>query len=119
LDSVSGYPMYKVAEAIGGGVRGTSKNLIFAANGPKPEIVSSDAINNDIEIVENAQYCLVFDLPIPAQGLRWNDMVNWWKGLNSTEPDPERSLYRRLDRSLSSGPEHLFLRTYFSSFKEN
>jgi hypothetical protein len=37
-----------------GGVRGEMKNLIFAADGPKPRIVLRDAINNDLEIVENA-----------------------------------------------------------------
>lgn len=44
-----------------GGVRGEMKNLIFAADGPKPRIVISDAINNDLQIVENAEYCLVYD----------------------------------------------------------
>jgi len=33
------------------GVAGDLKNLIFAADGPKPRIVLRDAINNVIEIV--------------------------------------------------------------------
>ena len=37
------------------GVAGELKNLIFAANGPKPRIVLQDAINNVIEITENAE----------------------------------------------------------------
>lgn len=37
----------------GGGVGTPAKNLIFAANGPKPELVLRDAVNNDIEIVRN------------------------------------------------------------------
>src|SRR5688572_21466176 len=35
------------------GVDGELKNLIFAADGPKPRIVLRDALNNLIEIVEN------------------------------------------------------------------
>lgn len=58
-----------------GGVQGSIKNLIFAANGPKPEIVLADAINNDIRIVKNEQYCLVYDQPIPERGLLWKDLV--------------------------------------------
>ena len=46
------------------GVSGELKNLIFAANGPKPRIVLRDAINNVIEITENARYCLVYDQPL-------------------------------------------------------
>ena len=33
------------------GVSGGVKNLIFAANGPKPELVLRDAVNNDVEII--------------------------------------------------------------------
>ena len=39
-----------------GGVEGNTKNLIFAANGPKPDIVLRDAMSNDIEIVANSEY---------------------------------------------------------------
>lgn len=31
----------------GGGVGTPAKNLIFAANGPKPELVHRDTVNND------------------------------------------------------------------------
>lgn len=41
----------------GGGVGTPAKNLIFAANGPKPELVLRDAVNNDIEIVQNGEFC--------------------------------------------------------------
>jgi hypothetical protein len=43
------------------GVRGEMKNLIFAATGPKPKIILRDAVNNDLEIVEIAEDCLVYD----------------------------------------------------------
>ena len=48
------------------GVDGELKNLIFAADGPKPEIVLRDAINNVIEITRHAQNCLVYDRPLRA-----------------------------------------------------
>ena len=47
------------------GVQGKVKNLIFAAIGPKPEIVLIDSVNNDIQIVKNEHSCLVYDKPIP------------------------------------------------------
>ncbi|BBC28869.1 hypothetical protein SGFS_001600 [Streptomyces graminofaciens] len=40
------------------GVDGEMKNLIFAADGPKPQIVLPDSISNTIRIVKNEQYCL-------------------------------------------------------------
>jgi len=54
----------------GGGVGSPAKNLIFAANGPKPDLVLRDAVNNDVEIVRNGEYCLIYDEPIPADGLK-------------------------------------------------
>ena len=50
------------------GVKGKVKNLIFASNGEKPEIVLKDSVNNDIQIVKNEQSCLVYDQPIPERG---------------------------------------------------
>jgi hypothetical protein len=50
----------------GGGVEGPTKNLIFAAKIPKPDIVLRDAVSNDIEIVANAEHCLVYEQPIPG-----------------------------------------------------
>lgn len=61
----------------GGGVGTPAKNLIFAANGPKPELVLRDAVNNDIEIVRNGEFCLVYDQPIPADGLTFSNLIDW------------------------------------------
>jgi hypothetical protein len=47
-----------------GGVRGEMKNLIFATDGRMPKSVLRDAINNGLEIVENAEHCLVYDRPL-------------------------------------------------------
>lgn len=119
VDQISGYPVYKVLP-LRDGVAGTAKNLIFAADGPKPEIVIADAINNDIQIVKNAEYCLVYDSPIPATGLRWLDLVRWWAGKNgvdATSIETERELYRRLAKSLGSPPESLVFKSYFEKFK--
>lgn len=86
------------------GVDGELKNLIFAANGPKPEIVLRDAINNVIEITRNAQYCLVYDRPLSEHGLSWRDLVTWWAarhGPGGTERDQAVALYHRLAKSMS------------------
>jgi len=105
-----------------GGVSGTIKNIIFAANGPKPEIVLIDAVSNDIKIVENEQYCLVYDKPILEGGLLWTDLLEWWQ---ERQPQPfsnhrtlELSLLQRLLASLSkdSPPERLLFQTYYRHF---
>jgi very-short-patch-repair endonuclease len=98
------------------GVAGELKNLIFAANGPKPRIVLQDAINNVIEITENAEYCLVFDQPLTGAGLSWRELTAWWtlkQGLTGSERDRARSLYRRLDESMDGNEaERLVFKTY-------
>ena len=110
-----------------GGVSGDIKNIIFAANGPKPEIVLTDTMNNNIDIVANAQYCLVYDKPIMSSGLLWNDLVTWWKDKCQCEDDMvERSLYSRLRDSLfymegskriPNEAERFILYTYHKEFK--
>jgi hypothetical protein len=60
------------------GVAGELKNLIFAADGPKAEIVFSDALNNDVLVVKNEQFCLVYDRPLGAEGLTWAELTSWW-----------------------------------------
>ena len=97
------------------GVAGDFKNLIFATTGLKPKIVFRDAINNDIEIVEKAKHCLIYDRPLEAHGLSWSELVDWWMAINGRLGDPEpagRTLYMRLSSSLASPPEHLLFKTY-------
>ncbi len=105
----------------GQGVAGKVKNLVFAANGPKPEIVLIDSVSNEIQIVQNEQYCLVYDMPIPEHGLLWTDLVEWWREQdgNSTlkREELEISLYKRLRRSLVSEPEKLLFHAYFAQFR--
>lgn len=115
VEQMSGYPVYRIVKK--GGVAGSCKNLIFAANGPKPEIVLIDAINNDIQIVKNQEFCLVYDRPIGLNGLRWIELVQWWADLDGSK-DPERDLYRRLAASLSSPPEKKLFHLYFELLRD-
>lgn len=96
------------------GVDGEVKNLIFAADGPKPQIVLPDSISNTIRIVKNEQYCLVYDLPLEE---RWADLVAWWVRRHPEQAgDPTQShlsLRERLRRSLGdNGAELLVFDTY-------
>lgn len=98
---------------------GTLKNLIFAADGPKPEIVLRDAVNNDIEITANSEYCLVYDRPLDDTGLTWRKLVAWW---GEAHPgDDERAVALDLHRRLSSGlngAERLVLNTYARLYRD-
>jgi hypothetical protein len=87
---------------------------VFASNGKKPEIVLRDALNNAIEITKGAETCLVYDRPLPEEGLTWAALVDWWaEQLHSTNLEvTQRHLYQRLASSLASPPETLLFRTY-------
>lgn len=101
-----------------GGVSGDVKNLIFAANGPKPDLVLADAVHNVVDIVANAQYCLVYDKPITNEGLLWRDLVRWWQETSGCEESQfEHSLYLRLKESLGSEVEKLLFFTYYKDVK--
>lgn len=120
-DEIAGFQVYRAAK-IGAEVSDKVKNIIFASNGPKPRIVLSDALSNDIAIVENQQHCLVYDKPLPQQGLLWSDLVSWWAERGNVQPtiETERALFKRLRDSLSqqSPPERTLFETYFKSFRE-
>lgn len=109
----------------GGGVGTPAKNLIFAANGPKPELVLRDAVNNDIEITRNGEFCLVFDQPIPADGLSYNKLIEWWRGRqNFADEVPPREvgldLHDRLKASLGDNPvEQLVFDAYAARYREH
>ncbi len=75
-DRIGDKAFYQVA-SIHPGVRGTIKNIIFAAK-YKPEIVFDDALNNDIRILKNEDQCLIYDRPIPVNGLMWGELVGWY-----------------------------------------
>lgn len=97
------------------GVAGELKNLIFASDGPKPKIVLRDALANTIEITENENTCLVYDRPLPEEGLTWAALVDWWATEKLRETNLHvagQHLYQRLKESLDEGPERRVLWTY-------
>lgn len=116
-DTLSGATIYRVVR-LSAGVAGKPKNLIFAANGPKPDLVLADAINNDIRIAKNEQYCLVYAESIPATGLLWQDLVGWWaaQARPAENKTPERALYDRLEQSLVSDPERQLFKHFFKQY---
>lgn len=109
---------------VGGGVHGPTKNLIFAANGPKPEIVLRDAMNNDIEIVKNAEFCLVYDQPVPAEGLRFSRLVTWWRereniAASISDREVGLRLHDRLSTSLDSDAERVIFDAYAGRYRDS
>ena len=71
--TAAGYPTFTTVSTRMGGNR-SPKNLIFASP-DKPDIRFRNVVDNDIEIVTNADKVLVYDHPIGADGLRWRDLA--------------------------------------------
>ncbi|WP_437033512.1 hypothetical protein [Streptomyces sp. enrichment culture] len=103
------------------GADGRFRNLIFAGTTPKADLVLSNSVDNTVQLAGgNADGWLVYDRPLPSEGLRWLDMIDWWR---ETEPEATagkddaevcRLLYARFKASLSreSPPEHRFFEAY-------
>ncbi len=113
-----GYPVFKIV-SLCRGVAGTPKNLVFASPW-KPDIRFRDAVNNDIEIVTNADKVLVYDRPIGTEGLRWSDLQAWWTAHEAIvdEEEAKRTLYRRLKKSLpkESPPQQRLFKAFHEGF---
>jgi hypothetical protein len=105
-----------VAQSEGGGVAGEMKNLIFAADGHKPKVVLRDAINNDLELVANGEYCLVYDQPWRTNALTLRQLGSWWAEREQlTDLDETEVWYlllERLHRSLDNDAERRIFNTY-------
>jgi very-short-patch-repair endonuclease len=106
-----------VARADGAGVAGEMKNLIFAADGPKPQFVFSDALNNDLKAIKNSEYCLIYDREVGAPGLTWRQLGDWWADHADLTHLPETQVWSnllgRLYRSLGdNGAERRILDVY-------
>jgi hypothetical protein len=106
-----------LARAAGAGVAGEVKNLIFAADSPKPEFVFSDALNNDLKAIKNAEYCLIYDRPMGGDGLTWRQLGDWWADYAGLTRLPETQVWSnllgRLHRSLGdNGAERRILDVY-------
>ncbi len=103
------------------GVRGEMRNLIFAADGPKPRIVLRDAISNDLKVVENEQHCLVYDQPLSMTGLTWRQLTAWWAKSDGLDGEEERAaahgLYARLLKSMEhNGAERFVFERYCARY---
>ena len=69
-------PVYGVV-SMDPGVGSDVKNIIFAST-YKPDIVLSDALGNEVRVVDDAAACLVYDRPIPAGGITWRELREWY-----------------------------------------
>jgi len=95
---------------------GTVKNLIFASDGPKPDLVLKDTLTYEIEVVTNQQHILIYDQPISVDGIKWNDLVAWWANKYNVYQNQDNLFYNRLYQSLGSPPEELFFRAYYEIY---
>lgn len=116
----SGYPIFSVTD-VSSSVAGEMKNLIFASVGQKPELVFRDAINNNVEIVKNADSVLVYDQVVPPSGaLLWKHLRDWWGHKNALDPDQAKAqLYQRLSaavRLARSPGEYAIFKTFYSRY---
>lgn len=118
VDERDGYPAFRIVSTHQG-VQGRPKNIIFASSA-KPDIRFKDAINNDIEIATNADKVLIYDRPIGAGGLTWNDLQAWWADSKSITDakQAKKSLYRRLKQCIpsTSPPQMMLFESYFKTF---
>ena len=101
-----GYPVFSLVSTQAAHNR-QPKNLIFASLA-KPDIRFASAVDNDIEIVGNADEVLVYDRPIGGDGIRWRDLQAWWQDTQQIADDDEakRSLYQRLPAACPATHRH-------------
>jgi hypothetical protein len=114
VNVISGAPVYGWRQ-IGQGHVGRPKNLIFATLS-KPDVVLQDAIDNDLALVANDDDWLIYDRPIPTDGITWQNLADWWadkQGLTGKAPeDIYRDLHARLRRSLDNDAERRIFDAY-------
>ena len=119
-EQLSGHPAFRIEPRRRGGHR-RPKNLIFASTGLKPELGFSDALDNDVVILGNADTCLFYDDPVGDDGLTWSTLVGWWarnQGLDPTLPETRKALGERLLASVGSPPERRLFASYFRRYAE-
>ncbi|MBR8742690.1 hypothetical protein [Nocardiopsis sp. MG754419] len=97
------------------GLRGDLRNLIFAAR-REPEIVWHTHAGGTIEITRNKEHCLLYDLPVDASGLTWEQVMQWWKLRDGNYEIPTRALRKNLRDRLREGiteTEDVLFRAYW------
>jgi AbiJ N-terminal domain 3 len=118
IDSSGGYPLFRLLSPASSGNR-KPKNLVFASP-LKPDIRFRSAIDNDIEVVTNADRVLVYDRPVGSSGLRWCDLMSWWMDDReiSSAVHAKRTLYQRLKGSIpaNSPPQIALFVAYHKVF---
>lgn len=115
-----GYPSFE-AVSTQAPTRGTPKNLIFASR-RKPDLRFRDALDNDVEVVSDADDVLIYDRPISARnGLLWSDLQAWWAERNqiTDQEAAKRTLYKRLQQCLpdNSPPQSALFQAYYEAVR--
>lgn len=100
LDAVLAY--------IGSGGRPSPKNLIFSSS-VKPDLRLISALDNDVEVMSDAEKLLIYDRPIGPAGLLWRDLQSWFEHEQGLEAGKGKELlYRRLSASLHMAAVFVF-----------
>lgn len=102
--------------AASAGTGSPPKNLIFASDGPKPDLVLIDSLDNEIQIVNDDGSCLIYTRKISSgRGLSFRELVEWWRAEHSpdasTADQAARLLYDRLESGLNE-PERETMEAY-------
>ncbi|XXX72069.1 hypothetical protein WMF30_30925 [Sorangium sp. So ce134] len=122
VDRISGHPFYRALSTTSRAVRGRPKNLIFASyqRGFKPILGLSDALDNDIVVLQNEDTCIIYDEPIPDEGLTWDRLVAWWAATQGVQDGDaaRKSLGDRLRKALGSKAEEVLFAGYFRNMKD-
>jgi len=86
---------------------GSIKNIIFASL-KKPEIILENALENNIKIVKNEEYSLVFDQSIKGSHLTVKELIEWWNEKS------DKKLFSRLLESIDGNDvEKILFNTYY------
>ena len=123
LGQIDDAALRSVVDALrAGGARsklGSPKNLVFASTGPKHKVVLTNALDNDMKVIENEEFHLIYSDPVGDSGLSWRQLVAWWPdGPPGDERTRALALHARLMQSVDPGPEQLMLTTYAKLYGE-
>ncbi len=115
---LDGYPTFDLVR-IGTAAPRRPKTLVFATLG-KPDMRLADVLDNDLEIVPDDKY-LVYDRPVGPGGLRWSDLLNWWRERRGTDDAvaDRKALYQRLLDSTpkpEESPQRAVCEAYYKAF---